>query len=479
VFLVHPAPSTAPQHLRPTADRLPPALSALAPASAIPVPDGWLPLPSSTNRLQQSLKGRGLMHYNRLIALVLGLNGVVLAHGLSAGGWWNGGGPSLATMAFYAQANLLVAIALRQQFVINVIGWVATRPSTRWPLRLRWMLGKYYHLGGVHVGGALAGTLWYLAFVGAISIGAVSGTDDLSAASVVTSYLVVILFVVMVVMAMPRCRRLSHDRFEVTHRFCGWTALVLVWINTVLFVETSTPDQPVVPTLLATPSVWMLSATTLCAAWPWLRLRRVAISVARPSLHAVVVSLDHGRRPAVGTTRAISRRPFVGWHHFANIPAAVGEPGYRMVISRAGDWTGAFIDHPPTHVWVRGRPAFDVANARLLFDKVVYVVTGSGIGPALGHLLSAEPARLVWVTRNPTLTYGAGLVAEVMAAQPDAVIWDTGERGKPDVLALAHRTYVESGADAVICISNSTVTWQVVTGLERCGIPAFGPIWDS
>ena len=61
-----------------------------------------------------------------------------------------------------------------------------------------------------------------------------------------------------------------------------------------------------------------------------------------------------------------------------------------MVVSRAGDWTGAFIDDPPTHVWVRGLPAVGVANVNRLFTQVVFVVTGSGIGPALGHLLADE-----------------------------------------------------------------------------------------
>ncbi|MET0325747.1 MAG: hypothetical protein ABW219_11025 [Ilumatobacteraceae bacterium] len=451
----------------------------MAPRSAIPVLDGWLPLPPTSGRLQRSMKARRLMHYNRLIALVLGANGVLLVYGLSAAGWWSGDGPALATLAIFAQANLLVAIVPRQQYVVNVVGWLATRPSTRWPRRLRWLLGKYYHLGGLHVGGAVAGTLWYLTFVVAMSVDAASGTGHVSPGSLVTSYLVVTLFVVMIVMAHPRFRRLAHDRFEVTHRFCAWAALVLVWVNTVLFVASREPDRSLPISMLSAPTVWMLVITTLCAIWPWLLLRRVAITIEQPSLHAVVVRLDHGRPPAIGTTRAISRRPLVGWHQFANVPAAAGTTGYRMVISRAGDWTGRFIDEPPSHVWVRGLPTVGVANVRRLFDKVVYVVTGSGIGPALGHLLSEEPSRLVWVTRDPTITYGASLVAEVMAAQPDAVIWDTGVQGKPDVLALAYRTYVQSGADAVICISNRAVTWQVVNGLERCGIPAFGPIWDS
>jgi NAD(P)H-flavin reductase len=151
-----------------------------------------------------------------------------------------------------------------------------------------------------------------------------------------------------------------------------------------------------------------------------------------------------------------------------------------MLVSRAGDWTSEFVDAPPTHVWVRGIPAVGVANVRKLFSKVVIVATGSGIGPVLGHLLDTSvPSRLVWVTKNPHLTYGESFVAEIKAAQPDATIWDTGALGKPDVLRLAYDAYVQSGAEAVICVSNRDVTFHVVHGLERCGIPAFGPIWDS
>jgi hypothetical protein len=47
------------------------------------------------------------------------------------------------------------------------------------------------------------------------------------------------------------------------------------------------------------------------------------------------------------------------------------------------------------------------------------------------------------------------------------------------VLRLAYRAYISSGAEAVICVSNKTLTWQVVHGLEQRGIPAFGPVWDS
>ena len=187
---------------------------------------------------------------------------------------------------------------------------------------------------------------------------------------------------------------------------------MLVWVNTMLFVDGD---------LLGAPAFWLVVLSVLMAVWPWLLLRRVPISCERPSSHAVILRLDHGVVPAVGTTRPISRRPFVGWHHFANVPAAPGGDRYRMLVSRAGDWTSEFIDEPPTHVWVRGIPAVGVANVRKLFTKVVIVATGSGIGPVLGHLLDTSvPSRLVWVTKNPRLTYGEAFVDEIEAAQPDA-----------------------------------------------------------
>jgi hypothetical protein len=432
-------------------------------------------LPSCTPFVRRILKHPRVMHYNRLVALVLAVNIGFAVYGASVAGWWTSAGTDLRAIAMVAQMNLAVAVMFRQQYVVNALAWLLTRPPTSWPLRVRWTLGKYYHFGGVHVGSAVAGTLWYLVLV--VSLLCDANVSHAHTAVVTT---IVIAFAVMIVMALPRLRAAQHDRFEVTHRFCGWTALVLVWINTMLFVNTHRGDESLGSALIHAPSFWLVALTAGLAIWPWLLLRRVPIIHERPSSHAVILKLDHGVTPAIGSTRPISRHPFVGWHHFANVPAAPGSSGYRMVISRAGDWTSAFVDQPPSRVWVRGIPTMGVANVRKLFTKVVLVATGSGIGPMLGHLLdSSVPSRLVWITKNPRRTYGDQLIDEIEAAQPDATIWDTDERGKPDVLLLAYAAYLESGAEAVVCIANKTVTWEVVHGLERRGIPAFGPIWDS
>ena len=193
----------------------------------------------------------------------------------------------------------------------------------------------------------------------------------------------------------------------------------------------------------------------------------------------MLAGFDYGVTPFAGSSTAISVNPLKEWHHFANVPAP-GKTGFRLTISRAGDFTGQLIDTLPDKVWVKGIPTAGVGNIDKLFRKVLWVATGSGIGPCLPHLLSGEtPAKLVWSTRNPEQTYGTELVQEILAVQPDAVIWDTTEQGKPDLVRLAYQAYLASGAEAVICISNKSTTWQIAEEMEIRGIPAYGAIWDS
>lgn len=408
-------------------------------------------LPPLTSAPRRLLKHPRLMHYNRLAALVLTANLLVLY-----GSW----APSARTMGHAALANLALAVVVRQQYVVNLFFRLATWAPTSWPLKVRWTLGKVYHFGGLHVGGALAGSLWFLAL-------AVVVTADGSNWPLITvGWALIALLAVVIATALPPFRSRHHDHFEKIHRIGGWTALVLFWTHTLL----STPG----PVPLA-----VLAVVTFSVALPWLRLRKVAVRLERPSPHVVLARFDHGETPFAGSSTAISRSPLKEWHSFANVPAP-GEPGFRLTISRAGDWTGSFIDDLPSRVWVKGITTAGVANIETLFKKVVYVATGSGIGPCLPHLLAAEvPSRLVWATRAPRTTYGDALVDEILAVQPDALVWDTAQHGKPDMVRLAYEAYRDFGAEAVICISNKKLTWQVVHGLERRGIPAYGAIWDS
>jgi hypothetical protein len=437
-------------------------------------------LPGLVPAARRVLKHPRLMPYHRLILAVVLVNSALLGYHLDRGDWLIDDGSALSALSALTLVNFTAAVLIRQQNILNVLFGLAGRAPRSWPLWIRWSISKVHHVGGIHVGGALAGTAWLCAFTAVATVAHARHPASVSVTTLVLSYSLVALAVLVVGCATPSVRSRAHNVFEASHRFGGWTAIGLFWALTVHVALQRRGDAAAVEAIASTWQVWVLAILTASVASPWLRLRRVPVTVERPSSHAVVVHFDYGVTPAFASAVGISRSPLREWHAFATV-ATPGRTGYRVLISRAGDWTGRFIDDPPSHVWVRGTPvSAPMAKVALLYERVVYVVTGSGIGPCLGQVLAARvPARLVWSTRDPRATYGDALVDEVQGAQPDAVIWDTTQRGKPDLVGLAHQAYEDFDAEAVFVVSNKPTTQRLVHGLERLGIPAFGPIWDS
>lgn len=417
-------------------------------------------------------------HYNRLVVLVLACNIAVLVYGITVGQWWSTAGVNLPMLSALVVANLSLAILIRQQYLINLLFWLATRAPTTWPLAVRRSLAKVYHFGGLHSGGAMAAIVWFSLLFGSMIWQRLEGPGGVSLTLIGLSGGLLGLLLLVAVMAMPILRGRFHNAFERTHRFAGWAALAMFWAMTLVSAREQDGAAALIVVLAQSASFWMLLLVTMSIALPWLRLRKVPVSLVRPSSHAVIVRLEH-HTPFAGSATAISRNPLWEWHSFANIPTP-GKEGFRLIISRAGDWTGAFIEQAPTHVWVKGITTAGVAHIETLFKSVVYIATGSGIGPVLPHLLARQvPIRLIWSTRSPRATYGDSLVDEILEAQPDALIWDTDVSGKPDLLTLAYAAVQSFGAEAVICISNQRLTERVVEEMEARGIPAYGAIWDS
>ncbi|KAF7116150.1 hypothetical protein CNMCM5793_004170 [Aspergillus hiratsukae] len=115
-----------------------------------------------------------------------------------------------------------------------------------------------------------------------------------------------------------------------------------------------------------------------------------------------------------------------------------------------------------------------------LFNRVVLVGTGSGIGPLLGHIqVPTCPFRLVWSTPNPVNTSGKDVVDAVYTAAPGAIVHDTKEQGRPDLVRQTWDAVQAFQAEAVIVISNEKSTKKVVYGMETRGVPPYGAIWDS
>jgi hypothetical protein len=356
---------------------------------------------------------------------------------------------------------------------------MATSVPLRWPLRVRSALAQVYQFsGGVHVGCALSAIGWFTAFTALTAGGVVTGPESgLEIALLAVAAAILAVLGGMAVCARPTAREQRHDRYELTHRYGGWLSVVLFAVLTVLMAARS--GGSVVAALAASPGTWIVLAVAVFVAIPWLQLRHIPVSVVTPSDHVALVTLDRGRRVRPGTASRIARRPLGEWHAFADMPSRDADAS-RMAVSRGGDWTARFIADRPQSVWVRGVPTAGVVTVARLFHRVVWVATGSGIAPCLPQLLcDPTPARLVWVTRNPERTYGPELVGEILAAQPDTILWDTDAHGQPDLAGLAYRVCRETGAEAVICISNKKTTLRLVAQLRQRGMTAVGPIWDS
>ncbi|KAI5117004.1 hypothetical protein M0805_006934 [Coniferiporia weirii] len=377
-------------------------------------------------------------------------------------------------------ANIFTAVLIRQEYVVNILFFIFCSVPPSWPLFIRRLAARIYSLGGVHSGCAVSGVVWLVLFAAEATSEVING-GKCSVPTLVITYCVLVLLLVIVAFAYPYIRLIAHDKFERTHRLLGWTAVALVWCLVILLTnDYREPGQKLGAALTNSPAFWLVVILTISIILPWLYLRKYPVRSEVLSDHAVRLHFDYGVTPVPGSFTRISDSPLLEWHSFATIAEPDKKGKYSMVISRAGDWTSKQIENPPSAVWIRGIPTCGVMRVAPMFRRVVLVATGSGIAPIAPHVLAAcMPIRLLWVSPNIRQTFGDKLVDEVITASPDAVIYDTRKYGRPDMVKLSYRLYREFDAEAVFIISNQRLTQKVVYGLMSRGIPAFGAIWDS
>ncbi|KAL8662792.1 MAG: hypothetical protein Q9202_004393 [Teloschistes flavicans] len=428
---------------------------------------------------------RGIRHnfftvYQRLFVICLAANLIPIIVLLVTNRHSKPWGPNRGDVATAVAANVLAAFLIRQEHILNALYQMMCATPWWFPLRVRRMVAKFYHFGGVHSGCATSATVWFVLFTALITKDYASGHYDQPGVMVI-SYLLLGLFISICLFAVPKFRFVSHNAFEAVHRFAGWTAVALFWAL-ILLVSKAASEAPGTDslgmTVVKSPAFWILAAITFFTILPWLRLRKVEAFPEILSNHAVRIHFKYMKiGPILGVR--ISDNPLKEWHAFASIPAADGQ-SFSLIVSDAGDWTKRQIAKPSHAYWVRGIPITGILRMAIVFRRIVLVATGSGIGPCLSMLVSHPmPCRLLWSTPNPEQTYGENIMEAVCKADPDAMIINTRASGRPDIVALTYHLYVQSNAEAVFCISNNNLTRKVVYGMESRGIPAYGPIWDS
>ena len=389
-------------------------------------------------------------------------------------------GPSLANLATATAANLTAAILMRQENVINALYTILCWTPHWLPLRLRRVVAKFYHFGGVHSGCSVSATVWFILYTVLLTKQYVDG-DFKHEAVITLTYLVVAILILICFFAIPKFRFASHNTFEAFHRYGGWLAVALFWAE-VMLLAIAEAEGPKAGTLgvvvTKTPSFWFLIVITFFIILPWARLRKVQAWPEILSGHAVRIHFNYAKVGCVLGIR-IANSPLHEWHPFATIPESDGS-SFSIIVSDAGDWTKKQITKPQYSYWIRGIPISGVLRMACVFKHVVVVTTGSGIGPCLSLLIAHPlPCRILWSSPNPLEIYGEGTLQAVMNADSKAMIINTKTTGRPDMVGLTYHLYKESNAEAVFIISNISLTKKVVYAMESRGIPAYGPIWDS
>ncbi|KAF7314449.1 putative three-domain protein adenylation-thiolation-dehydrogenase [Mycena kentingensis (nom. inval.)] len=428
-------------------------------------------LPNKTEgKLLRNLRHQIFSLYRRLFGVVFVTNIFVLLVFLFHGG------ANAQRLGLVTIANFLI----RQDYVVNMFFTVFTAVPPSWPIAIRKVCARVYHIGGLHSGFATSGVVWLGLLCAQSTKEAVHGGIEphASIATVTISYAILLLLVGIVLFAYPVFRAKKHDSFERVHRYCGWTGIAFVWCQVVLLTNDYRQDLALSYALLHSVPLWMLVIMTISIILPWTRLRKVPVQSEVLSKHAVRMYFTHTTTLS-GSFVRLATDPLGDWHGFATIPVP-GQKGFSLIVSKAGDWTSARIADPPTSLWIRGAPCFGVLRIAPMFRRIVLVATGSGIGPCASVIFEQRiPMRVLWTSPNVRETFGDKLVNEILAASPDAVIYDTKKHGKPDMVKLTLRLVHQFDAEAVCIISNRPLTKKVVYGCVSRGIPAFGAIWDS
>ncbi|KAG5640248.1 hypothetical protein DXG03_009675 [Asterophora parasitica] len=116
---------------------------------------------------------RNLRH--QIFYLYRRLFGIVFLTNLGIFIWYAVKGANAKEVGLVVISNLFGAILMRQDYVIDAFFVTFTSIPASWPLWIRRIAARVYHIGGLHSGAGASGTLWLILFCGVGTKEVISG----------------------------------------------------------------------------------------------------------------------------------------------------------------------------------------------------------------------------------------------------------------------------------------------------------------
>ncbi|KAF8364817.1 hypothetical protein HHK36_033208 [Tetracentron sinense] len=382
--------------------------------------------------------------------------------------------------SLFSIGNILALSLCRSEAFLRIVFWVTVKLLGRpWvPLPLKTATTSFLQcLGGIHSGCGVSSIVWLVYAL----ILTIANKENTSQEIINVAFTILSLLCISSLAAFPLVRHLHHNVFERTHRFAGWTALILLWVFIVLTICYEPIHETYdfrVSKLVNKQEFWLTVAITILIILPWVTVRRVPVEITAASTHAAIIKFEGGVQ--AGILGRISPSPLSEWHAFGII--SDGKEEHMMLAGAVGDFTKSLVSNPPSNLWVRQVHFAGLPYLVNLYERVVVVATGSGICVFLSFLLQPCPADvcLVWVAKGIEQNFGKG-IKEMMSGFPKdkVIIHDTAISGRPNVAEMSVTAAMNWRAQVVIVTSNPEGSRDVVSACKAAGIPAFGPIWDS
>ncbi|KAL5729935.1 hypothetical protein ACHQM5_002822 [Ranunculus cassubicifolius] len=429
------------------------------------------------SRLAVILLDQGLFTvYKRLFVLCILANVTCLALAATGNFPYARNRPTL-----FSIGNILALVLCRSEALLRIIFWITVKVLGKsWvPLSFKTATTSFLQcLGGIHSGCGVSSIIW-LVYALVLTL---RNRDNTSTAIIAVASSILSLLCLSSLAAFPLVRHLHHNAFERTHRFAGWTALLLVWAFIFLTISydpvTKSYHHVLVSRLIKTQEFWFTLAITIVIILPWLTIRRVAVKITCPSGHASIIKFEGGVE--AGMLGRISPSPLSEWHSFGII--SDGKKDHMMLAGAVGDYTKSLVSNPPSHLWVREVHFAGLPYLVKMYDRVLLVATGSGICVFLSYLLQPCTTQVcvLWVAKSIEQNFGKEITDAISNYPSDKVIiHDTAISGRPNVPQLTVDAAKRWESQVVIVTSNPEGSRDIVNACCGAGIAAFGPIWDS